>query len=113
MSALCCAALHGFKMEDAIDVAKRTYIDLGVDINDPHNDKVKMTLEQLPDSCLAAAKELEKDRDIYTYGGIFTDEIIDYTIKYLISFNDEELRDTLMKSPAKLKKIVLDNIDNG
>ena len=113
MSALCCAALHGFKMENALEVANRTYIDLGVDINDPKNEAVKNALEQLPDSCMAAALELEKDRAIYKDCGIFTDDIIDYTIRYLKNFNDVELRESLTNSPAKLKKLVQENIDNG
>ena len=83
MAALCAAARHGFEMEDALKVAEKTYVGLGVNIHDKANKAVHDSLEQLPASCAQAADELEKDRAIYTAKGVFSDAIIDYLEKYL------------------------------
>ena len=83
MAALCAAARHGFGMKDALEVAERTYVGLGVNIHDKANKKVHDSLEQLPASCAQAADELEKDRKIYTDEGVFSDAIIDYLEEYL------------------------------
>ena len=83
MAALCTAARHGFEMQDALKVAEKTYVDLGVNIHDKANQAVHDALEQLPASCAQAADELEKDRTIYTAKGVFSDAIIDYLEAYL------------------------------
>lgn len=113
MAALCCAARHGFEMPDALDVAERTYVGLGVNIHDKSNKQVQEALEQLPGSCEEAADELNKDRVIYTSEGVFSDSIIDYTIKYLKDFDDKNMRQELMASPKMLLDYVQKNIDNG
>ena len=83
MAALCVAERHGFEMADALEVADRTYVGLGVNIHSAANAAIKSALEQLPASCAAAADELEKDRAIYTSYGVFSDAIVDYQIDYL------------------------------
>ena len=84
MAALCCAARHGIsEMLDALTVASRTYVDLGVNIHDKNNAALKDALEQLPASMADAAGELSKDREIYTSFGVFSDAIVDYQIEYL------------------------------
>ena len=90
MSALCVAARHGFEMPDAIEVAGRTYVDLGVNIHDAANAALKNTLRQLPVDCSESADELEKMRAVYEYNGVFSPEVIDYQIKYLKSFKKSE-----------------------
>ena len=85
MAALCSAARHGFNMPDALEVAEKTYVGLGVNIHDAANKDVLDRLEQLPANCAEAADELEKDRAIYTAGGVFSDAVIDYLEKHLKS----------------------------
>lgn len=87
MAALCVAARHGFEMKDALMVADRTFVPLGVNIHSSENADVKSALEQLPASCSESADELEKDRSIYSAFGVFPDDIIDYLEKYLKSFD--------------------------
>lgn len=113
MAALCAAARHGFEIPNALEVAEKTYVGLGVNIHDDKNKQIQEALEQLPDSCVAAAKELEKDRKIYTAKGVFSDAIVDYMIKFLNDFNDTNLRQELSKDPEKLMKFVNDNIHVG
>jgi len=113
MSALCCAARHGFEREDALQVAERTYVGLGVNIHDNSNKSIQDALEQLPASCVEAADELEKDRKIYTSKGVFSESIIDYLRDYLRAFNDTELRYELTEHPNKLQQLVEQCINNG
>ena len=59
MAALCAAARHGFEMPDALDVARKTYVGLGVNIHAAGNDALRQSLEQLPASCSQAADALD------------------------------------------------------
>lgn len=85
MAALCCAARHGLECENALDIAEKTYVGLGVNIHSKDNASIKDALEQLPASCEKSAGELQKDRSIYSENGVFPDALIDYQIKYLKS----------------------------
>ena len=86
MAALCAAARHGLEMPDALQVAERTYVGLGVNIHAAANAAVKSALEQLPANCAGAAAELDSDRAIYTSCGVFSDAIVDYQIAMLKGF---------------------------
>ena len=92
MAALCAAARHGFEMPDALEVAARTYVGLGVNIHDAGNFALRQSLEQLPASCAEAAAELDKDRLIYTSEGVFSDAMLDYLIASLKSFTHGDCR---------------------
>ncbi|MCQ2169711.1 MAG: glutamine synthetase family protein [Bacteroidales bacterium] len=83
MAALCCAARHGMNRPDALEIAEKTYVGLGVNIHDASNKDVLDRLEQLPANCAEAADELEKDRAVYTSAGVFSDAVIDYLENYL------------------------------
>jgi len=111
MAALCCAARHGFEIPDSLAVAEKTFVDLGINIHDEKNRAVRDSLEQLPGCCVDSAKELAKDRAIYTSRGVFSDSMIDYLIEYLTGFRDENLRSRL--NADSLLKLVIENIDNG
>lgn len=87
MAALCCAARYGFQCADAMAVADKTYVGLGVNIHDASNKELLESLEQLPASCVEAGIELDKDRLIYTAEGVFSDAIVDYQIRNLQSMN--------------------------
>lgn len=113
MAALCCAARHGFEMPDALEVAEKTYVGLGVNIHDASNKAVQAALEQLPASCVEAADELEKDRLIYTSKGVFSDALVDFYVKFLRDFDDASLRPELEKDAERLRKLVADCIDKG
>jgi len=113
MAALCAAARHGFECPDALAVAEKTYVGLGVNIHDASNKAVQEALEQLPGSCSEAADELAKDRDIYTSKSVFSDAIVDYMIKYLKDFKDENFRTEIMTDKEKVMAVVMENIDRG
>lgn len=111
LAALCCAARHGFEMPDALDVAQKTFVGLGVNIHDEKNRKVQESLEQLPGCCVEAAQELAKDRDIYTSKGVFSENIVDFMIKYLTAFDDSKLRQSL--DSKGLQSLVEKSLDLG
>lgn len=113
MAALCVAARHGFEMPDALQVAEKTYVGLGVNIHDKGNRALEESLEQLPACCVEAAAELEKDRAIYTSRGVFSDAIVDYMIRFLRAFKDENLRRELHADPKRTMMMVQTGINNG
>jgi len=85
MASLCVACRYGFEMSGALNAAEKTFVGLGVNIHDEANAELLASLKQLPASCSQAADELQKYRSIYTSGGVFSDNVIDYQIKYLKS----------------------------
>ncbi len=95
MAALTVAIRYGLEHPDSLKVAERTYVGLGVNIHDEKNKAVQEALEQLPDSCVRAAEELDKDREIYLAKGVFSENIVDYMIGYLKAFDDANLRESL------------------
>lgn len=113
MAALCCAARHGLESPEGTDVAQRTFVELGVNIHDRSNQQLQESLEQLPANCSEAADELAKDRAVYTAEGVFSDSIIDYTIRFLKAFGDAELRQSLAADGEALKQMVAECINNG
>ncbi|MBO4758362.1 MAG: glutamine synthetase, partial [Bacteroidales bacterium] len=113
MAALCAAARHGFEMPDALEIADRTYVGLGINIHDAGNRALEESFEQLPSSCVEAAAELEKDREIYTSRGVFSDAIVDYTARFLREFHDGNLREELKADPKRLMMMVKMSINNG
>ena len=113
MAALCCAARHGLEMPDALEIAEKTYVGLGVNIHDAANASIQAALEQLPASCVDAAAELDKDRGIYTAKGVFSDALVDFYIKYLTAFDDKTLREELQKDMPRLERFVAECINNG
>ena len=113
MSALCCAARHGFEMDNALDIAEKTYVGLGVDIHKKGNSELQQSLEQLPGCCVEAADELERDREIYTSKGVFSDSIVDYTIDYLRAFDDKNMRHRIVEAPEEIVRLVEECINDG
>lgn len=85
MASLCIASRHGFVMPDALALAEKTFVGLGVNIHDASNRELKDSLKQLPANCRMAAEELKSARQVYEYNGVFSPEVIDYQINFLSS----------------------------
>jgi glutamine synthetase len=104
LSGLCVACRHGFEIDDALDIAEKTYVN--VNIHEKENfDKLK-TLAQLPDSCAASAEYLKSQRDIYERYNVFSPFMIDGVIKNLQSFGDETLREDIEHNPSEVQELV-------
>ncbi|MDR1761561.1 MAG: glutamine synthetase family protein [Bacteroidales bacterium] len=104
MAGLVTAARHGFEMADALDIAKKTYVD--VNIHRSENKTKLESLAQLPDSCRSSAEALAQHRTIFEKYGVFEAEMIDDIIKGLQSFNDKNIRQELKENPNKMMELV-------
>lgn len=98
------AARHGFEMPDALEVAKDTYV--AVNIHKDENKDKLASLATLPDSCVASADYLEKQRKVYEEYGVFSPDMIDGAIASLRKFDDGNLRSEVNASPEAMMALV-------
>lgn len=104
IAAMVVAARTGFEMENALGRAEDMYVSVNI-----HNDENKEKLAQLkslPDSCVASAKALEAQRDVFEKNGVFSPQLINGIIKKLSAFDDANLRNSLSGSPEEMMKVV-------
>lgn len=104
MAALTVAARHGLEMENALEYAKRTYVDVNI-FDEEHKEKLE-SLHHLPVSCWDSAQKLSEQANIFTQYGVFPQSLIDATIKKLQSYNDQHLREEIANDPAAILKLV-------
>jgi len=104
LAALCVACRHGFEMDNALEVAQKTYVD--VNIHDKSNADRLATLASLPDSCAASADCLEKMRAAFEEQGVFSKSLIDGIIAELRSYNDRTLRHDIEHDPKRTAALV-------
>ncbi len=105
LAGLAVAARHGLsEMKDSLKYAERTYVDVNI-FHDEHKDRVK-SLSQLPSSCWESAAALEKQRELYLKDGIFSAGMIDWIIRYLKSFDDQNLRRDIGNNETEIMKLV-------
>ncbi|MBG0781373.1 MAG: glutamine synthetase [Bacteroidales bacterium] len=104
MAGLTVAAHHGLTMENALEFAEKTYVDVNI-FDEEHKSK-QAELEQLPTSCVKSAEALEKHFHFYTKNGVFSDNILNFIIKNLKAFNDLNLRQEIGKDEEKILKLV-------
>ena len=104
IAGLAVACRYGFEMENALDIAEKTYVN--VNIHKQENaDKLK-TLEQLPDSCSASADCLEKQRAFFEKYNVFSPAMIDGIITKLRAYNDSTLRSDIKDKPIEMMELV-------
>ncbi len=104
MAGLCVACRHGFEMENALEVAERTYVN--VNIHDKANEDKLELLDQLPDSCAASADCLERQREFYEQEGVFSKAMVDSVINQLRAFDDRRLRQQLTGDDEAMQRLV-------
>ena len=104
LAGLAVAVRHGLEIENALEVAEKTYVDVNI-FNEDYKDKLDQ-LAKLPTSCYESAIQLENQADIYTKDGVFTQNTINWMVKYLKSFNDQNLRAELGNNEEKIMEIV-------
>ncbi|MGM9759740.1 MAG: glutamine synthetase family protein [Parabacteroides sp.] len=104
LAGLAVACRHGFEMEQALEVAEKTYVN--VNIHQSENQEKLKDLKQLPDSCVASAACLQQQRAIYEKYGVFSEAMIDGIIRKLEAYNDTDLRKQVEKDPEALKQLV-------
>jgi glutamine synthetase len=104
LAGLCVACRHGFELPDALDIAKKTYVD--VNIHDKANENILERLSQLPDSCDASADCLQRQRNIFEDRGIFSTDMIDGIIRQLKSYHDATLRHDIENNQEEIRTLV-------
>ena len=104
LAGLCVGCRYGFELPNALEIAEQTYVD--VNIHDAANADKLNRLGQLPDSCVASADCLERQRKVYEAYGVFSTAMIDGIIKQLRDFKDSNLRKEVENRPEELKELV-------
>jgi glutamine synthetase len=104
LAGLTVAARHGLEMENALQFAAKTYVDVNI-FHDEHKERVK-TLKQLPVSCHSSAQQLREQAAIYTQYGVFSQTMIDGIITMLENYKDQNLREAIHCNKEKLLELV-------
>lgn len=93
IAALAVAVRHGFEMPDALDVAKRQYVD--IDIHKPENAARLASLPTLPASCAASADCLEAREKVFEEHGVFPAGALKAVEKRLRAFDSSRYAEAL------------------
>lgn len=104
IAGLAVACRHGFEMENALEVAENTYVNVNIH-KEENADKLK-ALAQLPDSCAASADCLEKQRSYFEKYNVFSPAMIDGIITKLRAYNDATLRSDLQDDANGMMELV-------
>lgn len=104
IAGLAVACRHGFELDNALEIAERTYVN--VDIHRPENAAKLNALAQLPDSCVASAACLEKQRAFYEKYNVFSPAMIDGIIAKLRAYEDTTLREDIKNDHSEMTKLV-------
>ncbi|MFA5162522.1 MAG: glutamine synthetase family protein [Elusimicrobiales bacterium] len=104
IAGLAAAARRGLEMPDALETAKKLYVDVNV-----FRDKnIQKRLPQLPASCFESARKLEEDRAAYEADGVFSPVVIDGMVSRLRNYNDADLSHRLFGKEEEIAKLVND-----
>ncbi len=104
IAAMVVAARTGFEMENALQRAEDMYVNVNIH-NDENKDKLAQ-LKSLPDSCVASAKALKEQREIFEAKDVFSPRLIDGIINKLTAFDDAELRQKTSNDHKEMMKVV-------
>ena len=104
LAAVCVACRRGFELPNALQIASETYVDVNIH-KEEHKEKVA-TLRQLPDSCVASAEELLRQREVYEAYSVFDRRMINSIIETLILFDDGDIRQRVKTNPALISEMV-------
>ena len=104
LAGLAVACRHGFEIENALDIAQKTYVN--VNIHQKENEDKLNSLAQLPDSCEASADCLQQQRAIFEQYNVFSPAMIDGIIRRLRSYEDKTLRADLEGKPMEMLDLV-------
>lgn len=103
IAALAVALRYGFELENALEIARDTYVD--VNIHDAKNASRLATLASLPVDCASSADALEAVRAIFEDRGVFSPGMIDGIEKRLRSFDPAETA-AAHSDPAAMQRLV-------
>ena len=104
LAGICVACRYGFELDGALKLAEKTYVN--VNIHAEENADRLANLAQLPDSCVASADCLNRQRKAYEEYGVFSPAMIDGIIAQLRAYDDKNLRKTIEAHPEEIQKLV-------
>ena len=104
IAGLAVACRHGFELDNALEIAEKTYVN--VNIHQKENEDKLKDLQQLPDSCVASADCLERQRAIFEQHNVFSPAMIDGIIKRLRAYQDQTLRADINGNQEEMLKLV-------
>ena len=104
LAGLTVAARHGLTMENSLEYAQKTYVDVNI-FAEKHANRVK-ELRQLPASCWESAEYLEKQSSYYTEKNIFPQGLIDSIVLKLKKLNDKTLRQEISNDSNAVMELV-------
>ena len=104
IAGLAVACRYGFELENALEIAERTYVN--VNIHQKENADKLALLAQLPDSCVASADCLERQRAVFEEHNVFSPAMIDGIIKRLRAYDDATLRASIGGDNEKMLQLV-------
>jgi glutamine synthetase len=87
LAGLAVALRHGFELDDALEVAEKTYVD--VNIHSEENAGRLATLDSLPVDCAGSADQLQLARKVFESRNVFEPAMIDAIIAQLRSYDSE------------------------
>ena len=98
------AAEHGLEMENALEKARKLYVDYNIFQENSVSKKKK--LEALPSSCWESAECLLAQRDYYEKDGVFPAGVIDNVVSKLKAFDDKGLSEKLFNKNEEISALV-------
>ncbi|WP_410510121.1 glutamine synthetase family protein [Methanosarcina hadiensis] len=104
LAGLCVGTRHGLQMDNALELAKKLYIDVNI-FKEEHKDRLAQ-LEHLPASCYESAQALKKQKDIFMQYDVFTEGMLDGIIGNLESYSDYQLSEKLYGKNEEIRKLV-------
>ena len=104
LAALAVACRHGFELDNALEIAEKTYV--SVNIHQQQNAGLLEHLSQLPTNCHESAECLERQRAFFEAKGVFSPAMLDGIIEHLKSYKDQDLRQMAEKDPDLMQKLV-------
>jgi glutamine synthetase len=104
MAGLAVAARQGLENPQALDIAKKYYVDVNI-FKDEYK-HIQESLPQLPASCWSSADHLLQDRAAYEKEGVFSKVLIDGIASKLKSYEDKDLSERLYGHNDQIKELV-------
>ena len=104
IAGLAVACRYGFELDNALEIAEHTYVN--VNIHQKENSDKLALLAQLPDSCVASADCLQRQRAVFEEHNVFSPAMIDGIIKRLRSYDDATLRVSIGSDKEKMLELV-------
>lgn len=104
LAGLTVAARHGLTMNNALEYAEKTYVD--VNIFESAHKEMASRLCHLPSSCHESAGCLESQMDIYTQYNVFPKGMLEQIARKLRSYQDQNLRAEVSQNKEKLMELV-------